>query len=70
MGVETFRYEPQPVWFALGLPNSEFTTALKDRGRRLAMHCRLNGLRLHQLQTGNLVHIGVEPPGRSDRFTT
>ncbi len=65
MGVETFRYEPQPVWFALGLPNSEFTTALKDRGRDLALHSRLHGLRLHRLRTGNLVHIGVELPGLS-----
>lgn len=65
MGVETFRYEPQPVWFALGLPNREFTTALKDRGRHLAMHSRLHGLRLHRLRTGDLVHVGVELPGPS-----
>jgi hypothetical protein len=65
MGVETFRYEPQPVWFALGLQNSEFAIALKDRGRHLALLSRLHGLRLHQLRTGNLVHIGVELPGLS-----
>jgi hypothetical protein len=63
MGVETFRYEPQPVWFSLGLPVSEFTTALEDRGRHLAGLSRLHGLRLYRLQTSQHVHVGVELPG-------
>jgi hypothetical protein len=63
MGVETFRYEPQPVWFSLGLPESEFTTALEDRGHHLASLSRLHGLRLHRLQTSQHVHVGVELPG-------
>jgi hypothetical protein len=63
MGVETFRYEPQPVWFSLGLPESKFTTALEDRARHLANLSRLHGLRLHRLQTSQHVHVGVELPG-------
>ncbi len=65
MGVETFRYEPQPVWFSLGLPESEFSSALHDRAAHLANLSRIRGLRLHQLRTDNLVHIGVELPGPS-----
>jgi hypothetical protein len=62
MGVETFRYEPQPVWFALGLPESEFATALTDRAQLLAGLSRLHGLRLYRLRTAGHVHVGIELP--------
>ncbi len=60
MGVETFRYEPQPVWFSLGLPESEFATTLADRARHLAGLSRLHGLRLYRLHTADHVHVGIE----------
>ncbi|MFT5324798.1 MAG: hypothetical protein ACI8P0_002663 [Planctomycetaceae bacterium] len=62
MGVETFRYEPQPVWFSLGLPESEFAAALTDRARDLAGLSRLHGLRLYRLHAAGQVHVGVELP--------
>lgn len=62
MGVETFRYEPQPVWFSLGLPESEFATALTDRARHLAGLSRLHGLQLYRLHTAGHVHVGIELP--------
>lgn len=65
MGVETFRYEPQPVWFSLGLPKTEFSAALQDRARHLTSLSRLHGLRLYRLQTAEHVHVGIEYPGKS-----
>ena len=32
MGIETFQYDPQPVWFVLGLTGERFRKALNDRG--------------------------------------
>jgi hypothetical protein len=62
MGVETFRYKPQPFWFALGLPESEFVAALTDRAQLLAGLSRLHGLRLYRLRTAGHVHVGIELP--------
>ena len=62
MGVETFRYEPQPVWFSLGLPETEFATALEDGAQHLMGLSRLHGLRLHRLRAAGHVHVGFELP--------
>jgi len=62
MGVETFRYEPQPVWFSLGLPDSEFATTLTDRAQHLTGLSRLHELRLYRLHTAGHVHVGIELP--------
>jgi hypothetical protein len=59
MGIETFRYRPQEVWFVLGMPQSEFVRTLSDRGQELARISRVNGLLLYQMQSRGRVHVGV-----------
>lgn len=67
MGIETFRYTPQPVWFVGGLPDDEFRAALADRGRDYYDISRETGLRLYRLHDGENVHVGVEFPDDADR---
>lgn len=62
MGVETFRYEPTPVWFFFGLPRDKFRQALVGPARDLARLSRLNDIRFRTLDDGELVHLGVELP--------
>ena len=62
MGIETFRYEPQPVWFVVGLPHTAFRAALDDRGRDYYDISRDTGLRLFRMLDGDHVHVGVEFP--------
>jgi hypothetical protein len=62
MGVETFRYDPQPVWFLLGLTEDRFQAALKDRGNDFSLMSRRNDLRLFHFHDGRRVHIGIELP--------
>ena len=62
MGIETFRYEPQPVWFVVGLPHAAFRAALEDRGRDYYDISRDTGLRLFLMPDGDYVHVGVEFP--------
>lgn len=62
MGIETFRYEPQAVWFVVGLPENAFQAALNDRGRDYYDISREAGLRLFRLDDGGHVHVGVEFP--------
>jgi hypothetical protein len=60
IGVETFRYTPQEVWFVLGLPQAEFARTLTDRGQELAKLSRIHGLKLFHLKAKGMVHVGVE----------
>ena len=62
MGIETFRYDPQPVWFLLGLTEERFQAALHDRGRDFSSLSRRNDLRLFRFHDGQRVHIGIELP--------
>lgn len=62
MGVETFRYEPTPVWFATGLPRRQFHAALESEGQHLARISRLNGLRLRTFDDGERISLGIEVP--------
>lgn len=65
MGVETFRYDPQPVWFLLGLAEDQFHAALKDRGNDFSSLSRRNDLRLFRFHDGQRVHIGIEFPSNA-----
>ena len=67
MGIETFQYTPQPVWFVVGLPDDKFRAALADRGRDYYDISREAGLRLYRLSDGQNVHVGVEFPGDDNR---
>ena len=67
MGIETFRYEPQPVWFVVGLPHTAFRAALDDRGRDYYDISRDTGLRLFRMLDGDHVHVGVEFPADPTR---
>ncbi|MCA9142952.1 MAG: hypothetical protein H6823_15845 [Planctomycetaceae bacterium] len=62
MGVETFRYEPTPVWFATGVSSERFDAILASEGEHLARISRLNGLRLRTLDDGQRVSLGIELP--------
>jgi len=62
MGIETFQYAPQPVWFVVGLTDAAFRAALDDRGRDYFDVSRDAGLRLFLMPDGDYVHVGVEFP--------
>lgn len=74
MGVETFRYDPQPVWFLLGQSENRFHAAMMDRGSDFSSLSRRNELRLFRFHDGNRVHVGIElpsddtPPANADRL--
>jgi hypothetical protein len=75
MGVETFRYDPQPVWFLVGLTEDRFQAALKDRGSDFSLLSRRNDLRLFRFHDGRRVHIGISfpldtvPPEKADQLS-
>ncbi|MBC8351658.1 MAG: hypothetical protein H8E66_06695 [Planctomycetes bacterium] len=62
MGVETFRYQPTPVWFATGVSAARFDAILEAEGEHIARISRLNELRLRTLDDGKHVSLGVELP--------
>jgi hypothetical protein len=62
MGVETFGVEPVPVQFVVGLPHDQFQAAIRGPGRHLGALSRLAGLRLHRVDDGRNLHVGVELP--------
>lgn len=62
MGVETFRYEPVPVWFATGVGHEQFHAILGAEGKHIGRISRLNGLRLRTLDDGQRVSLGIELP--------
>ena len=62
MGVETFLSPPADVWFVVGLPRKRFEAAVRGAGRELASLSRVDGLRLHRLDDGQNVHVGLELP--------
>ncbi|MBI2480785.1 MAG: hypothetical protein HYV60_19805, partial [Planctomycetia bacterium] len=62
MGVETFRYQPTPVWFATGVSRERFQAVLESEGEHIARISRLNGLRLRTLDDGRHVSLGIELP--------
>ncbi|MDA1051483.1 MAG: hypothetical protein O3C40_13525 [Planctomycetota bacterium] len=62
MGVETFRYQPTPVWFATGVSTERFHAILNSEGEHIARISRLNGLRLRTLDDGQRVSLGIEIP--------
>jgi len=62
MGVETFQYDPQPVWFVLGLTGEHFRKTLTDRGHDFSVLSRHNGFRFFRFDDGMRTHIGIEIP--------
>ncbi len=62
MGVETFLSPPADVWFVVGLPRKRFEAVVRGAGRELASLSRVDGLRLHRLDDGQNVHVGLELP--------
>ena len=62
MGIETFSYAPTDVWFAVGLPRTEFAKALKDRGREFGLFSRIDGHRTQIFDDGANIHVGIELP--------
>lgn len=62
MGVETFRYQPTPVWFATGVLRERFHDVLESSGESTARVSRIDGLRLRTLDDGQRVSLGVELP--------
>jgi hypothetical protein len=65
MGIETFRYEAVPVWFAVGPSRDIFLARLYGQTPEFAHLSRLDGLRLRTLDDGQNVHVGVELPRRA-----
>ena len=62
MGVETFRYQPTPVWFATGISPERFDAVLESTGEQTGRLSRLDGLRLRTLDDGQRVSLGIELP--------
>ena len=62
MGVETFLSPPADVWFVVGLPRKRFEAIIRGAGKELAALSRVDGLRLHRLDDGQHVHVGLELP--------
>lgn len=62
MGVETFQYDPQPVWFVLGLTGERFRATLNDRGHDFSVLSRHNGFRFFRFDDGRRTNIGIEIP--------
>ncbi len=62
MGVETFQSPPADVWFVVGLPRKRFEAIVRGAGKELAALSRVDGLRLHRLDDGQHVHVGLELP--------
>lgn len=62
MGVETFQYDPQPVWFVLGQTSERFRATLNDRGHDFSVLSRHNGFRFFRFDDGHRTHIGIEIP--------
>lgn len=61
MGVETFSCDNPRVWFCLGLPRHEFTNAVL-RNPAISNRSRIDGHRIHVLDDGQYVHVGIEVP--------
>jgi len=64
MGIETFSYAPTDVWFAAGLPRSEFAQALTGRGREFGLFSRIDGHRTQIFDDGANIHVGIELPAK------
>lgn len=62
MGIETFQYDPQPVWFVLGLTGERLRATLNDRGHDFSVLSRHNGFRFFRFDDGMRTHIGIEIP--------
>ncbi len=62
MGIETFTYQPTPVWFALGLPREDFAKATQGKAKDLGYLSRINGYRTQVFDDGLNIHVGIELP--------
>ncbi|WP_345328070.1 hypothetical protein [Novipirellula rosea] len=61
MGVETFMEADRQVWFLVGLPRKKFQQAL-SLTRLLADQSLIDGHRVHTMDDGENIHVGIEIP--------